>query len=109
TPQEAICLMATAGLASFRLGKVKEGQEYYERAIEAATRHDKTPLKVLARLYLAREEIRSGLKDGRKKFAAAKADAEKLQTTNLPAVADHLERELLDQQQTRIQTVSSSK
>jgi Tfp pilus assembly protein PilF len=99
TPQEAICLMATAGLASFRLGKIEEGREYYERAIQTATLHDKIALKIIARLYLAREEIRSGLEEGIRKFAAAKADAEKLQTTNLPAVADHLERELLEQQQ----------
>lgn len=101
TPQEAISLMATTGLASFRLGKIEEGREHYIRAIEAARHYNNVALKILAQLYLGREEIRSGVKDGPRRFAAAKADAVKLQATNLPAVADRLDRELLEWQQTK--------
>ena len=88
------------------MGKIQEGREYYLRAIEAANRHDNLALKILAQLYLAREEVRSGLKDSTKRFAVAKTHAEKLKTTNLPAVADHLERELLERQQTPLANVS---
>jgi len=92
TTSEAICIMATAGLAFFRLGNPEEGRIQYESAIQAAARYHSDSLRILARLYLAREEVRCGSEGARRKFKTAVAEANKMKTTNLPAVADHLQK-----------------
>jgi len=90
TVNEAICLLATAGLAYFRLGEIDRGREFYEDAISAAFQNRNEYLRMLARLYFAREEIRVGTPGARERFAAVSDDARKLETTNLPVIVDHL-------------------
>jgi len=95
-PVEAICLIATAGLASFRTGDAVEGRKHYEAAIEAANRHKKQALKVLAKLYLARELVLQKDPNGFKEFRKAHEEAKKLQSINLPYIADHIAKKVMD-------------
>ncbi len=67
------CLVATAGLAYYRLGNPVEGRKHYDLAIEAATRQNIQVLRATARLYLARErcfsrQIQMDLKNFRKAY-----------------------------------------
>jgi Tfp pilus assembly protein PilF len=94
TVNEAICLMATVGLAYFRLGETDRGRESYENAISAAFQNQNQYLRMLARLYLAREEVRTGTAGAREQFAAVCNDARKLDSTNLPVIADHLTKQI---------------
>jgi Tfp pilus assembly protein PilF len=96
TVNEAICLMATVGLAYFRLGESDRGRDFYDDAISAAFRNRNEYLRMLARLYLAREELLSGSADANKVFATACDDARKLKSTNLPVIADHLAKEVAE-------------
>lgn len=94
TSNDAICLLATTGLAYFRTGAIELGRELYNEAISAAFRHRNDPLRTLARLYLAREEILCGTPNARSQFKDAWADATKLESTNLPVIANHLAKEV---------------
>jgi tetratricopeptide (TPR) repeat protein len=96
TPPSAICLVATAGLAFFRLGDPAKGKEHYELAIEAAARHNNNFLAVLARLYLARELVLQGAPGGLDAFQKAQDEARKLQNTNAPQIAEHLAGQVSD-------------
>ena len=96
TPVEAICLIATTGLAYFRVGAAEDGRRYYEAAIEAATRHNNQSMKALAKLYLARELVLQKNPDGFKEFRKAHEEAKKFQNTNLPHIADHLAEKVMD-------------
>ncbi len=88
--RDKICLLATTGLAFFRSGKPEEGRQCYQRAISLASAPEDVGLKTLASLYLAREEVLQGNKEGFKDFKRAYQAAEKLKQTNIPAIADHL-------------------
>ena len=85
-----ICILATTGLAAFRLGEHAEGRRYYQTAISMADAPEDFGLKTLASLYLAREEVALGNKEGFADFKRAFKAAEKLQNTNIPAIAEHL-------------------
>lgn len=96
TPNEAICLMATVGQSYFRLGDYEQGERFYQDAIHAAFRHRSEPLRVLARIYLAREKVLNGIAGASEEFQAACDEARELQSTNLPMIADHLQKQLGD-------------
>jgi tetratricopeptide (TPR) repeat protein len=96
TPNEAICLMATVGQSYFRLGDYGQGERFYQDAIHAAFRHRSESLRLLARLYLAREKLLSGILGASEEFQAACDEARELQATNLPMIADHLQNQLGD-------------
>lgn len=85
---DAICLLATMGLAYFRGGNVAEGTRHYEAAIDAAKRAAKPALLALARLYFGRELHSSGDTHGLVILQSAHAAAQKFKTTTIPAVAD---------------------
>jgi tetratricopeptide (TPR) repeat protein len=91
---ERICLLATTGLACFRLGNQKQGRKYYEMAIEAANGPDNEVLRTVAALYLAREESLRGQKEAFRDFKRAYEAAQKLQQTHVPALAKHLARDV---------------
>ena len=96
TPTDAICLVATAGLAYFRLGNPTEGKRHYDLAIEAATRQNNRVLRATARLYLAREQILQNNPEGFKEFQKAHDEAKKFQDTSLPFVAERLAKQIID-------------
>jgi tetratricopeptide (TPR) repeat protein len=96
TPIEAICLMATVGQSYFRLGDYTQGERFYEDAIHAAFRHRNEPLRLLARIYFAREKLLSGRPDAIAEFQAACEQARELKSTNLPMIAEHFEKQLGD-------------
>ena len=52
-----VCLTATRGLAYFRSGRINEGREKYETAIEAARSIDDLDFRQMAILNYAREEL----------------------------------------------------
>jgi hypothetical protein len=91
---ERICLLATTGLACFRLGNEQQGRKYYELAIEAANGPEDQVLKTVATLYLAREEVLRGEKQAFKDFKRAYEAAQKLQQTHIPALADRLAKDV---------------
>jgi tetratricopeptide (TPR) repeat protein len=88
--RERICLLATTGLAYFRLGNAKEGRRLYQAAIELASEPEDIGLKTLGCLYLAREEATRGERRAFTDFKRAYEAAGKLQQTNIPALADKL-------------------
>jgi tetratricopeptide (TPR) repeat protein len=88
--RDKICLLATTGLAFFRSGKSEEGRQCYQKAINLANAPEDVGLKTLASLYLAREEVLQGNKEGFKDFKRAYQTAEKLKQTNIPAIAERL-------------------
>jgi len=91
---ETVCLLATTGMAYFRLGNQSEGRKYYEAAIETAKGPENEGLKTVAALYLARERVLGGDKEGFKEFERLYEAAEKLQQTHIPALAEHLARDV---------------
>lgn len=90
TTSDAICLLATIGLAHFRAGNVAEGVANYEASIDAAKRAGKTMLQVLAKLYFGRELHLKGDPRGQPLLRDAYEAAQKLKNTTIPAVADKL-------------------
>ena len=96
TPTDAICLVATAGLAYYRLGNPTEGKRHYDLAIEAATRQNNRVLRTTARLYLARERVLQNDPEGLKEFRKAHDEAKKFQDTSLPFVAERLAKQVID-------------
>lgn len=89
-----ICLIATYGLAYFRLGNEQEGQRLYRVAIDNAKEPEELGLKTLASLYLAREEAMRGNKQAFIDFKKAYEAAEKQQETTNPAIAENLARDV---------------
>ena len=55
--RERVCLTATRGLAYFRSGRIIEGREKYEIAIESARSIDDLDFQQIAILNYAREEL----------------------------------------------------
>lgn len=96
TVVDRICLLATAGLAYFRLGNPDQGTKYYDLAIEGATRQKNDVLKVLAKLYLARERVFRRDPSGLKEFRIAHDEAKKHQNTYLPDIAAHLAKKIIN-------------
>jgi len=94
-PADAICLMATTGLAFFRIGKPFEGKEFYQSAIDAASRHRNDVLKTLASLYFARERVLLGDGGAWADFCKAKEAALKHPKTTLPDIVTILEPEVM--------------
>jgi tetratricopeptide (TPR) repeat protein len=92
--RERICLLATTGLAYFRLGNAKEGRRFYQTAIELATELEELGLRTLGCLYLAREEAARGNKQAFTDFKRAYEVAGKLQQTNIPALAERLAKDV---------------
>ena len=90
---ERICLLATTGLACFQLGNEKQGRKT-TMAIEAANDPENQPLRTVAALYLAREEALRSQKEAFRNFEKAYEAAQKLQQTNIPALAKHLARDV---------------
>jgi tetratricopeptide (TPR) repeat protein len=88
--EDAICLLATAGLAYFRLGNEVDGKAYYQRALDYAQGPDDEVLKIAASLYLGRELSIRGDKVGLKLFKESYDKAQKLQRTHMPALAEQL-------------------
>jgi hypothetical protein len=91
---ERIRLLATTGMAHFRLGNESEGRRFYEAAIEAAKGPECEGLRTVAALYLASERALRGDKDGFKDFKRFYEAAGKLPQTHIPALAEHLAREV---------------
>ena len=91
---EKICLLATTGMAHFRLGNEHEGRRFYEAAIEAAKGPQNEGLRTVAALYLASERAIRGDKDGFKEFKRAYEAAGRLPQTHIPALAEHLARDV---------------
>ena len=87
TPNQAICLVATLGLAHFRSGNIAEGTANYEAAIAAAKRASLPTLHALARLYFGRELHLNGDNRGMLLINEAYESAQKIKTTTIPAVA----------------------
>ena len=96
TRTDAICLIATAGLAYFRAGNIEEGRKHYESAIHAATVDKNKGLRLLAMLYLNRERVFAKDPKGFKEFATVVDEAKKVPTGSLAAIAEHLEAEVLN-------------
>jgi len=92
--REKICLLATTGLAHFRLGKAEEGRKFYRTAIILAKDPEYFGLRTIAALYLATEEALLGEKQGFIEFKRAYTVAERLKQTIIPAIADHLAPEV---------------
>jgi len=86
-PQSKVCLLATTGLVCFRSGKGAEGRLLYEKAISST---NDPVLKTLASLYLASEDAALGNKAAFAEFKKAFIAAQKLKTTNIPAIAEHI-------------------
>jgi len=86
TPSK-VCLMATTGLIFFRRGNATEGRLMYEKAISLT---NDPILRALASLYLASEDAALGNKAAFNEFKRAFHAAQKLQTTNIPAIAEHI-------------------
>lgn len=59
-----VMLLATEGLILFKEGKVQEGKAYYEKSIKEAENNSLGRLKLLAKIFLVREELRAGLLNG---------------------------------------------
>ena len=91
---ERICLLATTGLACFRLGNEKQGRKYYEMSIDAANGPENEGLRTVAALYLAREEALRGHEGAFREFKKSYEAAQKLQQTHIPALATHLARDV---------------
>lgn len=89
-PSEVICLLATRGLAEFRLGNQDTGSRFYEKSIEMAQRSHLDGLRVTAMLYLSRERALRGDKDAIPEFKKAHSLAGKFSERYIPALADHL-------------------
>lgn len=96
TPIHSICLLATIGMAHYRLGNADEGLSHYRMAIDSAGKYELMPLKTLATLYLARERVLQGNPEGAKEFRKAREAAKKFAVTHVPAIADFLSAEILD-------------
>jgi tetratricopeptide (TPR) repeat protein len=94
--QDMICLLATTGLAYYRSGNAIEGRRHYELAIDAATRAHANLLRVRAKLYLGRELVLQGDPEGLAAFREAAEEAQKFKNTNLPHLAKHLEKNVID-------------
>jgi tetratricopeptide (TPR) repeat protein len=82
-----VCLLATTGLVYFRRGNAVEGRLLYEKAISST---NDPILKTLASLYLANEDVTLGNKAAFNEFKKAFQAAQKLKTTNIPAIAEHI-------------------
>jgi tetratricopeptide (TPR) repeat protein len=94
TISDAVCLLATTGLAHFRIGNEIEGRRHYEAAIKFAKGPENDGLRTVATLYLARERIFRGDREGFGQFKKAYEAAQKLQGTYIPALAEHLTRDV---------------
>jgi hypothetical protein len=84
----------STGLAFFRLGNPKEGRRLHQSAIDLASEPEDLGLKTLGSLYLAREEATRGEKQAFADFKRAYDAAEKLQQTNIPALAEKLAKDV---------------
>ncbi len=96
TPVQGICLLATTGLAHYRLGMKIEGREYYEKAIKAAKNHRQDQLEIVAALYFARERVISGDIEGGKQFGRSYERAKNHPSPNVPAIAERLKKDVED-------------
>ncbi|HUJ10268.1 MAG TPA: hypothetical protein VL171_09595 [Verrucomicrobiae bacterium] len=94
TKEDTVCLAATTGMAYFRTGNDFEGRRYYEAAIELARQVGNDNLVTLAKVHFARERLLRGDKDAVLDFMKAYEAAMKLQETNIPAVVDHMAKEI---------------
>jgi hypothetical protein len=92
--RERICLLATTGLANFRLGNDKIGRQYYEAAMNLATKLEQVPLKTVASMYLAREEAARGQRQAFRDFKKAYEIAQKLQDPSISAIAERLVKDV---------------
>ncbi len=93
-PVDASCLLATLGLAQFRLGNVSDGERYYADSIEAARRNGLHSVRIAASLYMYRELVRIGKDGAFEMFAALANEAGKLLHSSVPAVARKLSDEV---------------
>jgi tetratricopeptide (TPR) repeat protein len=76
-----ICLLATSGLISFKLGKPEDGRASYEAAISLAHRLGMLEIKATAQMYLARELAKTG---GTGFHELLEAGSEKLKASSDP-------------------------
>ncbi|MBI5828637.1 MAG: hypothetical protein HZB20_03650 [Chloroflexi bacterium] len=91
TPVDEICVLATSGMANFRLGNAEIGRRLYEAAIHTTEKRKQPALKTLATLYLARERVLQGDVEGFKQFRKAYDEAKKFNDQpRLLAIADRL-------------------
>jgi tetratricopeptide (TPR) repeat protein len=85
--QERVVLTATRGLFYYRTGRPVEGRAAYLTAIERAK---DVHVRTLARIILAREELRLGQPEAERMFARAKAQSDEAKVTELEVWFDQL-------------------
>ena len=95
-PMDMVCLLATTGMAYYRLGNEAEGNQFYTSAIERAKAANQNALRTAAILYMAYERSLLALRDGVLEFKKAYDAAEKLKETSLPALAEHMAEKVED-------------
>ena len=94
TTPETVCLLATAGMAHFRLGNASEGRKKYEESIEKAKGPENEALRIVSTLYLAHERVLRGDKEGFKDFKRVYVAASKFQQSHVSALAEHLAKDV---------------
>jgi Tfp pilus assembly protein PilF len=92
TGVSGITLAATFGLVSFRMGEADRGRQLYQRAMEKATRLGIHKYRLMADLYLAREEMLARTSGCRVAAEQALARASKSSEKDVAIVADQVRR-----------------
>ena len=88
----AITLAATAGLLLFRRGFPDRGREFYELAISRATAQGNSKYRVMASLYLAREELIASTTIAETAVNRALVDASKIEDNEVAFIAGQVRK-----------------
>jgi tetratricopeptide (TPR) repeat protein len=85
-----VCLYATQGLVSYRLGDVSGGREFYQKALELAATNKFARLYAEAFLYLALEEIRTDSEDAKETAEIAMKTSERHHDKSIQVLRERL-------------------
>jgi len=88
----AITLAATEGLLLFRKGFPDRGRQFYQLAISKATAQGNTRYKVMANLYLAREELIARTPSAETAASRAIIDASRIEDKEVALIADQVRK-----------------
>lgn len=93
---DSICLLATWGLAQFRLGNIVDGKAHYEKAIRTASAQKLEAMETLATLYLARERVLSGDPEGRGQYLSVLEKAKRMNNSRVLAIAERISADIIE-------------
>lgn len=88
----SITLAATAGLLLFRKGFPDRGREFYQLAISRALAQGNTKYRVMASLYLAREELIASTPSPETAVNRALVDASRIEDKEVALIADQVRK-----------------